>query len=341
MESSNRPRLAVVAGLPTFICVCLTCNGFIPSGGSGALFLTHSSTTLNDTVCGVNLCLTFDWLSLHDHNLVLSDCPHNKIPLALRFSEKVSVCDTSPLNSEIRQETETETSLSESRDAVWSKTKEHTQPPHRPSHHSPPSSRKKRLEPNAKQTLLLFILILSPPTSLFPLSASPSLVLFLISTISVALPSVSSINELLKHVPRAWPCPILSFFFASLQHFTSFGPRRHRAFLKHFLHHTKDSPFGPTLLTMSCPPKCVSLHLPNLWPQWASHFPGIFIFSLFLPRLMQRYLLAAAHHSARCLSASTCLSTRVRCSFVLGLSSSQSCHSSTRQCKPAEHNYAA
>ena len=35
-----------------------------------------------------------------------------------------------------------------------------------------------------------------------------------------------------------------------------------------------------------------------------SHLPGIFIFLLFLPRLMQWYLIVAAHHSVRCFLAS-------------------------------------
>ena len=35
-----------------------------------------------------------------------------------------------------------------------------------------------------------------------------------------------------------------------------------------------------------------------------SHFPGIFMFLLFLPHLVQRYLLVAAHHSIRCFLAS-------------------------------------
>ena len=40
--------------------------------------------------------------------------------------------------------------------------------------------------------------------------------------------------------------------FAGLQRFISFGPSGHRAQPEHFLHHTNASPFGPTLLTMSC-----------------------------------------------------------------------------------------
>ena len=35
-----------------------------------------------------------------------------------------------------------------------------------------------------------------------------------------------------------------------------------------------------------------------------SHLPGIFMFLLFLPRLMQWYLIVAAHHSVRCFLAS-------------------------------------
>ena len=48
---------------------------------------------------------------------------------------------------------------------------------------------------------------------------------------------------------------------------------------------------------------------------------------------IQRYLLAAAHHAVRCLFPSNVSFTKVHFPFGLGLSSSQSFHSSTRQWK--------
>ena len=74
----------------------------------------------------------------------------------------------------------------------------------------------------------------------------------------------------------------------ALQRFISFGPRRHSAEAEHLMHHTEASPFGSTLLTMSCPPKCASLHLLSLrfksFPNHLgpSHVPATFIFLLLL-----------------------------------------------------------
>ena len=56
-----------------------------------------------------------------------------------------------------------------------------------------------------------------------------------------------------------------------------------------------------------------------------------------LPHLIHRYLSASAHHSVRCFTASLLLSIKLHFSFGLGLSSSHSFHSSTKQWKLAAH----
>ena len=100
------------------------------------------------------------------------------------------------------------------------------------------------------------------------------------------------------------------------QRFHIFGPRRHLGYSEQFLHQTKVSPFGSTLLAILFPPICAFLHLfmlnlnsipINLGP---CHFPGNFTFLLLLPHLMQQSLVVVAHHSVRCFLDSTFLSRR-------------------------------
>ena len=83
------------------------------------------------------------------------------------------------------------------------------------------------------------------------------------------------------------------------------------------------------------PPKCALPHLFSLWLEsfpshlGPSHVRGIFILSLLLQHLMQRYLLAVAHHSIRCFFLLHLFCPQqVLLSRGFGLSSSQSCHAS-------------
>ena len=87
-------------------------------------------------------------------------------------------------------------------------------------------------------------------------------------------------------------CSFVSFL-SGLQRFISFGPRWAQSVLR-----TISAPFGSTILTPQFGVEFQS------HPLWGPHTSLASIFLLFLPRLMQWYLIVAAHHSVRCFLAS-------------------------------------
>ena len=96
----------------------------VPSGGGGALLLTHSSTALNGALCGMGLFLTASGTALtcglSTLVLALFDWP-----LPLRFSKE----EESSTHSNLSERSETERgkiSLARSIDAVKSKTQTRT-----------------------------------------------------------------------------------------------------------------------------------------------------------------------------------------------------------------------
>ena len=103
------------------------------------------------------------------------------------------------------------------------------------------------------------------------------------------------------------------------------------AYPEHFLHQINTSPCLSILLNQLWPPWWRTLRFPKLVDKkfCPIHLPGIFMYLLPLPHLIHRYMSASAHHSVRCFIPSLFLSMNINCSFGLGLSSSQSFHSST------------
>ena len=74
----------------------------VPSGGGGALFVTHSGTALNGALCGVSLFLTTSGTALtggpHMLILVLFHCSHSNVP----FTEKERCCHAQQLRNRSR-----------------------------------------------------------------------------------------------------------------------------------------------------------------------------------------------------------------------------------------------
>ena len=93
---------------------------------------------------------------------------------------------------------------------------------------------------------------------------------------------------------------------------------------ENFLHPGGASSFQSTLLTKSFPPKCFfpqpfSSCLGSSRSHFGpSHVPCIFMGLLLLPHLIQRYLIAAAHHSVRCFFASPLRLTKTPLFFAHG-----------------------
>ena len=123
--------------------------------------------------------------------------------------------------------------------------------------------------------LYSFLVTLLPSPSTFHPSA------FLSGT-----PSSSHLRIIFNMFPFSF-APLLS----GLQRFINFGPRRDGPYPEHVLRHSKASPLGSTLHTMSSPSKCALHHMFSLWSVSfpthlsASHFPCIFISSLPLAHL--------------------------------------------------------
>ena len=156
------------------------------------------------------------------------------------------------------------------------------------------------------------------------------------------------------HPLASLSCTFPSCTLRIFQHFPykvasfSSGLQRHEAYSEHFLHLTKPSPFGSTLLTVLFSSDCSFSHLFSLELNYMhihfgpSHFPGIFIFLLFLPASRATVSAGGCTPLGGMFLSLSLLSTAIHFSFGFGLKkSSQSLHSTTKQGKLTEQCNAA
>ena len=132
-------------------------------------------------------------------------------------------------------------------------------------------------------------------------------------------------------------------FFCGLQQFISFGHRRHRALPEHFLHHIKGPLFLPChVLANAFSPS--SQLMVKLLPQplgastlpWHVHLLTVCSSHILCKDICMRPQPTPCGASQLPLL----FATKVHFSCVLGLSTPQSCHSSTKQSKPAAYRNA-
>ena len=297
-------------GCPGHVCMC---SGGAPSGASGALFLTFSSTDLKGVLLGTSIGWTGATSMLAFASLC---CSRSSAILVVRFPENEKFCGTLISKSEPVDDTESHTihhvqkrnqNGDRDRNTFTPLTQTLALPLIPDTCTTTPSWKKFSPDNNGNQDR-------HSSNSLGPSSSSTPLLLLIIS---------SSLNLLSPS-----PLPLLQYSLSQL--LRKLTPTLFRALLfwSSNITRTCSAPDNSLSVRVHLFYQCAICHLHNVefnsisihqgpTPSWSLHI-------IVAP-------LVAAHHSLRCFFASAIVSTKTHFPFGVDLNSSQSCHSSTVQ----------